>query len=33
MFYIGNESYKQPLTFTLSDYPAYIYQPYKIRIE
>ncbi|TXK85057.1 DUF4179 domain-containing protein [Paenibacillus sp. N3.4] len=33
MYYIDNEAYKQPLTLTLIDYPAYIKQPYKIRIK
>jgi hypothetical protein len=33
MYYIENQSYKQPLTLTLNDYPSYIRQPYKIRIK
>jgi len=33
MQYIENDSYKQPLTFTIFNYPAYIRSPYKIRIK
>lgn len=33
MYYLENKSYQQPLTLTLTDYPAYIRQPYKIRIK
>ncbi|MGG1517002.1 DUF4179 domain-containing protein [Paenibacillus oryzisoli] len=32
-YYIANQSYKQPLTLTLNDYPSYIRQPYQIRIK
>lgn len=30
---IDNETYKQPLTFTIYSYPQYIRQPYRIRIK
>jgi hypothetical protein len=33
LFYIDNNVYKQPLTFTIFDYPTYIRKPYKIRIK
>ncbi len=32
-FYLPNQSYAQPLTLTISSYPQYIRQPYKIRIK
>mgnify|MGYP001286530293 CR=1 FL=1 len=31
--YIDNKTYKQPLTFKIFNYPAYIRNPYKIRIK
>lgn len=33
LLYIGNQAYQQPLTFAIFDYPAYIRQPYQIRIK
>jgi len=31
-YVLDNKAYRQPLTFRISDYPAYIRQPYRLRI-
>jgi hypothetical protein len=33
IYYLENNTYKQPLTFTIFDYPTYIRKPYHIRIK
>ncbi|GAB6992152.1 DUF4179 domain-containing protein [Paenibacillus pini] len=33
MFYLDHQAYKQPLTFTIMNYPSYIRSPYKVNIK